>query len=90
MSCRQWTDEGERTDEGEPPQEDTRMTRKRTAVTRQEAVAAIIDDWRRERPELDTSPLEVFARLHRTFLRYQSQVSKPLERCASTGWSRTG
>ncbi|MGW7519080.1 MarR family winged helix-turn-helix transcriptional regulator [Streptomyces sp. NPDC054796] len=55
------------------------MAQKRTASARQDAVASIIEDWRRERPELDTAPLEVFARLHRTFLRYQSQISKPLE-----------
>ena len=55
------------------------MDRKRTADARRDAVASIVEDWRRERPELDTSPLEVFARLHRSFIRYQAQISKPLE-----------
>lgn len=55
------------------------MDRKRTADARRDAVASIVEDWRRERPELDTSPLEVFARLHRGFIRYQAQISKPLE-----------
>ncbi|WP_019546949.1 MarR family winged helix-turn-helix transcriptional regulator [Streptomyces sulphureus] len=45
----------------------------------QDAVASVVEDWNRERPELDTAPLEVFARLHRVFLRYQSQISKPME-----------
>ncbi|NLU69129.1 MarR family transcriptional regulator [Streptomyces sp. HNM0574] len=55
------------------------MPQKRTPAARRDAVTSIVEDWRRERPELDTSPLEVFARLHRTFLRYQSQISRPLE-----------
>lgn len=52
---------------------------RRSGTALEDAVAAIVEDWRRERPELDTAPLEVFARLHRTFLRYHSQISKPLE-----------
>ncbi|MEV8596278.1 MarR family transcriptional regulator [Streptomyces sp. NPDC052012] len=50
------------------------------ATGRQDAVAAIIEDWARERPELDTSPLEVLARLHRTFLRYQAGLTAAIER----------
>ncbi len=46
---------------------------------REDAVARIIDDWRRERPDLDTAPLEVLARMHRAFLLYQAQTSRPLE-----------
>ncbi|MGY0022787.1 MarR family winged helix-turn-helix transcriptional regulator [Streptomyces sp. cg35] len=55
------------------------MAEKRTAV-RQDAVAAIIEDWARERPELDTAPLEVLARLHRTFLRYNTRLTSAIER----------
>ncbi|MEU3839209.1 MarR family transcriptional regulator [Streptomyces sp. NPDC028635] len=55
------------------------MAGKKAAVQR-DAVAAIIDDWARERPELDTSPLEVLARLHRTFLRYQTGLTSAIER----------
>ncbi|MEW2249249.1 MULTISPECIES: MarR family winged helix-turn-helix transcriptional regulator [unclassified Streptomyces] len=50
------------------------------AAAQRDAVAAIIDDWARERPELDTSPLEVLARLHRTFLRYQTGLTAAIER----------
>ncbi|MEU4999046.1 MarR family transcriptional regulator [Streptomyces sp. NPDC021622] len=34
----------------------------------------------RERPELDTSPLEVLARLHRTFLPYNTRLTTAIER----------
>ncbi|MYW65223.1 MarR family transcriptional regulator [Streptomyces sp. SID8379] len=45
-----------------------------------DAVASIIEDWARERPELDTAPLEVLARLHRTFLRYNSKLTAAIDR----------
>ncbi|MEU6106216.1 MarR family winged helix-turn-helix transcriptional regulator [Streptomyces flaveolus] len=54
------------------------MAVKRAA--QRDAVAAIIEDWARERPELDTSPLEVLARLHRTFLRYNTELAAGIER----------
>lgn len=44
-----------------------------------DAVAGIIEDWHRERPELDTGPLRVLARLHRTFTRYQPLMARPVE-----------
>jgi len=50
------------------------------AAPRKDAVASIVADWRRERPELDTAPLEVFGRLHRAFLRYSAAISRPVER----------
>jgi len=43
-------------------------------------VAKVIEDWARERPELDTSPLEVLARLHRSFLRYSTGLTESVER----------
>lgn len=45
-----------------------------------DAVAHVIEDWARERPELDTSPLEVLARLHRSFLRYNTRLTSSIER----------
>lgn len=45
-----------------------------------DAVAKVIEDWARERPELDTSPLEVLARLHRSFLRYSTRLTASIER----------
>ncbi|MCX4530534.1 MULTISPECIES: MarR family winged helix-turn-helix transcriptional regulator [Streptomyces] len=45
-----------------------------------DAVAKVIEDWARERPELDTSPLEVLARLHRSFLRYSTRLTTSIER----------
>ncbi|MFD9544616.1 MarR family winged helix-turn-helix transcriptional regulator [Streptomyces sp. NPDC060022] len=45
-----------------------------------DAVANVIEDWARERPELDTSPLEVLARLHRSFLRYSTRLTTSIER----------
>ncbi|MCQ4210690.1 MarR family winged helix-turn-helix transcriptional regulator [Streptomyces longispororuber] len=55
------------------------MTGKRAAMGK-DAVAAIIEDWARERPDLDTAPLEVLARLHRTFLRYNSTLTAAIDR----------
>lgn len=44
-----------------------------------DAVAKVVEDWARERPELDTSPLEVLARLHRSFLRYSARLTASIE-----------
>ncbi len=49
-------------------------------AAQRDAVALVIDDWARERPELDTSPLEVLARLHRSFLRYNTKLVASIER----------
>ncbi len=43
-------------------------------------MARIVEDWARERPELETSPLEVLARLHRAYLHYQSRLTAQIER----------
>ncbi|MFI9046864.1 MarR family winged helix-turn-helix transcriptional regulator [Streptomyces sp. NPDC053427] len=45
-----------------------------------DAVAMVIEEWARERPELDTAPLEVLARLHRSFLRYSTRLTASIER----------
>ncbi|MFC7307212.1 MarR family winged helix-turn-helix transcriptional regulator [Streptomyces monticola] len=44
-----------------------------------DAVDGIIEDWRRERPELDTDPLRVLGRLHRSFTRYQALMAVPID-----------
>ncbi|MFE5591715.1 MarR family winged helix-turn-helix transcriptional regulator [Streptomyces sp. NPDC056549] len=45
-----------------------------------DAVARVIEEWARERPDLDTSPLEVLARLHRSYLRYNTRLTTSIER----------
>ncbi|MGG2464864.1 MarR family winged helix-turn-helix transcriptional regulator [Streptomyces sp. RGM 3693] len=52
----------------------------RRATAERDAVAMVIEDWARERPELDTAPLEVLARLHRSFLRYSTRLTTSIER----------
>jgi DNA-binding MarR family transcriptional regulator len=44
-----------------------------------DAVDGVVAAWRRERPDLDTAPLQVMARLHRTFSRYQALLTHSLE-----------
>ncbi len=44
-----------------------------------DAVDGIVADWHRERPDLDTAPLQVLARLHRTFTRYQALLTDSLD-----------
>lgn len=56
------------------------MAGKKSAGAQRDAVASIIEDWARERPDLDTAPLEVLARLHRTFLRYNTRLTAAIER----------
>ncbi|WP_405560275.1 MarR family winged helix-turn-helix transcriptional regulator [Streptomyces sp. NBC_01180] len=56
------------------------MAGKKAAGAHQDAVASIVEDWARERPELDTAPLEVLARLHRTFLRYSTRLTTAIDR----------
>jgi DNA-binding MarR family transcriptional regulator len=50
----------------------------RAQDTGADAVSRIIEEWHRERPDLDPSPIEVLGRLHRSFLLYQAQTSRPL------------
>ncbi|MCA1218179.1 MarR family winged helix-turn-helix transcriptional regulator [Streptomyces sp. 8L] len=45
-----------------------------------DAVTGIVADWARERPDLDTTPLHVLARLHRTYLRYHTRLTASVER----------
>jgi DNA-binding MarR family transcriptional regulator len=55
------------------------MAERKTTAER-DAVAMVIEAWARERPELDTTPLEVLARLHRSFLRYSTRLTTSIER----------
>lgn len=52
--------------------------RKARTAAAGDAVDRIVEDWRRERPELDTSPLQVLARLHRAYILYQLQTARPM------------
>ncbi len=40
------------------------------------AVDEIVAQWRRERPDLDPSPIALFGRVHRIYLRYQAVIAK--------------
>lgn len=40
-----------------------------------DAVDAILDQWKRELPEIDATPMGVFGRIHRVFLRYQAHIN---------------
>lgn len=42
---------------------------------RPDAVDAILEQWRRELPGVDATPMAVFGRIHRVFLRYQVHVT---------------
>lgn len=48
----------------------------RRDLVRPDAVDAILDQWRRELPDVDASPMAVFGRIHRVFLRYQVHVTE--------------
>lgn len=39
-------------------------------------VDVIVDQWRAERPDLDPSPIALFGRIHRIYLRYQSVITR--------------
>jgi hypothetical protein len=41
-----------------------------------DSVDAIVEQWRRERPDLDPSPIALFGRVHRVYLRYQAVLGK--------------
>lgn len=43
---------------------------------RPDAVDAILEQWRRELPEVDATPMAVFGRIHRVFLRYQVHITE--------------
>ncbi|EOM74498.1 MarR family transcriptional regulator [Rhodococcus rhodnii] len=45
-----------------------------------DAVGEIIRGWAQTRPELDVSALEIFGRLHRSYLLYRSSINANFER----------
>ena len=45
-----------------------------------DAVDQIVDQWRHERPDLDPSPIALFGRVHRVYLRYQNLIAKVFDR----------
>jgi DNA-binding MarR family transcriptional regulator len=44
-----------------------------------DAVDLMLEQWRHEAPQVDASAMAVFGRLHRTFYRYQTQLSTVFE-----------
>jgi DNA-binding MarR family transcriptional regulator len=44
--------------------------------TERDAVSTIVDQWTRERPDLDPAPINIFGRVHRVFLRYQEVAAE--------------
>src|SRR5690242_18094475 len=45
-----------------------------------DAVDTIVEQWRAERPDLDPSPIALFGRVHRIYLRYQTVLNKTFEK----------
>ncbi|MEA5453748.1 MarR family transcriptional regulator [Sinomonas sp. JGH33] len=43
-------------------------------------VGTILEQWIRERPDLDPSPIALFGRVHRVYLRYQAVLNKTFSR----------
>lgn len=43
-------------------------------------VDRIVAQWRAERPDLDPSPIALFGRVHRTYLRYQNVINRGFDR----------
>lgn len=51
----------------------------RRPAARPDAVDLMMEQWRRELPDVDTSALAVLGRLHRSFNRYQAQLTRLFE-----------
>ena len=43
-------------------------------------VDRIVEQWATERPDLDASPIGLFGRIHRNYLRYQAVINRGFER----------
>ncbi|MFB4319500.1 MarR family winged helix-turn-helix transcriptional regulator [Actinomadura sp. 21ATH] len=52
----------------------------RKAADRADTVDLIIEQWQRERPDVDVSGLAVFGRMHRGFLRYSMLLGEVFDR----------
>jgi len=51
------------------------MAKRAAEQVEPDAVDAIVEQWRVERPDLDPSPIALFGRIHRIYLRYQSVIT---------------
>jgi DNA-binding MarR family transcriptional regulator len=51
------------------------MAKRNADTTEPDAVDAIVAQWRVERPDLDPSPIALFGRIHRIYLRYQTVIT---------------
>jgi DNA-binding MarR family transcriptional regulator len=49
------------------------------APRQSDAVDQIVEQWRQERPDLDPSPIALFGRVHRVYLRYHAVIAKGFE-----------
>lgn len=49
-----------------------------------DGVSTIVEHWGRVWPELDVSPLEVFGRLHRSFLLYRAAINTQFDKVGTT------
>lgn len=56
------------------------MAENQTDKTSGDEVDQILREWRRERPDLDPSPIALFGRVHRIYLRYQAVLNRTFER----------
>jgi DNA-binding MarR family transcriptional regulator len=56
------------------------MAQRDTSIPAGDEVDMIVAQWRTERPDLDPSPIALFGRVHRIYLRYQSVLTKTFEK----------
>lgn len=56
------------------------MAEKKQRTPPVDEVDTIVAQWRHERPDLDPSPIALFGRVHRVYLRYQTVLTKTFER----------
>ncbi|MGJ3507782.1 MarR family winged helix-turn-helix transcriptional regulator [Enemella sp. A6] len=56
----------------------------RTSSEPIDAVSTIVEHWGKVWPELDVSPLEIFGRLHRSFLLYRAAINAQFEKVGTT------
>lgn len=56
------------------------MAERKAGAAEPDEVDRIVEQWRHERPDLDPSPIALFGRVHRVYLRYQTVLTKTFER----------
>lgn len=52
----------------------------RTKQEQPDEVDTIVEQWQHERPDLDPSPIALFGRVHRIYLRYQTVLNRTFEK----------